>query len=599
MHSHCEGIFRLDLQMNYSSYGICPLRVKETEMNMYNITSRFVRSLSKGLMGLLLLLALQPLAPAQMTLNQVTDNMTTSSFDYGRAMAYVGNKIMVVSGQDSSGGFFNVQEALGGVGYGGGYTVHGGASKPNYAYALAGGLDYDNDGIPDFLVGSPYLGSNSGKVQIWSAAPWIGLLKDITGGASTDDKAGMSVANVGLFNTTDFNPDFAFGKPGKDYGGVTDVGCVVVRSGDMNSTNKVLAKFYGKNANERLGYGVTAIDDLNGDGYMEIACYGPGGNGQGVVRVFSGLSATQIYKRSGSSANQKFGKAIALTADFDNDGLRDVAISSLNHPMGAVVHIVSAADILAGNNTAPDIVVITDPSGSTTSRFGKVLIPGPEVISAANDQSSDLMITDHKNDVAYVYRIKPDPAGLASATPVWVNTLNGVIGSKFGYSGTYIGDLNPSSVGGLIISCPEVAVGAPLEPINNDLGSVSILSNNFMFESKSAPFVAEAPTLALSDVGRVGQITLTSLNGTPGNIGYLLIGGLAFPPQLFGPGLELYISPLYGSPTPIGNWNINGQIRLPGIPFSPGMSGVQIFTQVIGSSGTGSVQSTNAFMVEL
>ncbi|MFH1998855.1 MAG: hypothetical protein ABIK28_04195, partial [Planctomycetota bacterium] len=168
-----------------------------------------------------------------------------------------------------------------------------------------------------------------------------------------------------------------------------------------------------------------------------------------------------------------------------------------------------------------------------------------------------------------------------------------------GCSGTYIGDLNTSYVGSLILSCPEVAIGALADPILNDLGSVSILSNNFLFESLSAPSVTETPTLALTDVGTAGQITLTSRNGTPGSTGFLLIGGLAFPPLYFGPGLQMLISPIYGNPISIGAWDAAGLIQIPGIPIPPGLTGVQFFTQVIGSGGAGPVQSTNAFMIEL
>jgi hypothetical protein len=138
--------------------------------------------------------------------------------------------------------------------------------------ALAGGFDWNNDGLDDLLVGSPLY-------TIQSVGIWLGGAQVWCSGAS---------------------PFIAEGWQGTEY--------------------------------DRLGWSVAALDDMNGDGKDEIAIASPyddaGGVAAGKVEVYGAHSPNvPLWTRKGA-AGAHFGFSIASALDVDSDGKRDLVVGA-------------------------------------------------------------------------------------------------------------------------------------------------------------------------------------------------------------------------------------------------------------------------------
>ncbi|MEW6745642.1 MAG: integrin alpha [Planctomycetota bacterium] len=121
------------------------------------------------------------------------------------------------------------------------HRVDGTAAADQWGYAVGGGHDVDGDGVPDFIVGSPYwdgAGMNRGAARVFSGAT-AELIYQVQ---NAQDNAffGWSVAIVGDLNN-DGHAEFLVGAPLFDTGG-TDCGRAYLYSG---STGNSLANFSG------------------------------------------------------------------------------------------------------------------------------------------------------------------------------------------------------------------------------------------------------------------------------------------------------------------------------------------------------------------
>jgi hypothetical protein len=129
-------------------------------------------------------------------------------------------------------------------------------------------------------------------------------------GDSAEDRLGFSVAGVGDVNG-DRVPDLAVGAPGDDNQGL-QAGSVRVFSG---ATGAILYTFHGDGAGDQLGFSVGAAGDANGDGRADIVAGadedGTNGSKAGLARVFSGLDGFVLHTLFGDAANDRFGRSVA------------------------------------------------------------------------------------------------------------------------------------------------------------------------------------------------------------------------------------------------------------------------------------------------
>ncbi|HGY91806.1 MAG TPA: hypothetical protein ENK43_11605 [Planctomycetes bacterium] len=185
--------------------------------------------------------------------------------------------------------------------------------------------DVDGDGLPDLAVGAPQdplLGQGgTGYVRVYSGG--TGLPLGQLQGQNPGDRFGWDLLNLGDCNG-DGIPDFAVGAPQTTVLQGPAFGYVQVFSG---SDLSLLATLSGQPQDRDFGFALAAPGDLNGDGLPEIAIGAPGGNlGQGILRVISGKTMTELWNLPGAMPLDFLGQSVTIAGDWDQDGFLDVAV---------------------------------------------------------------------------------------------------------------------------------------------------------------------------------------------------------------------------------------------------------------------------------
>ena len=210
------------------------------------------------------------------------------------------------------------------------YTLSGQASSL-FGYSLASCGDVDGDGLRDLLIGAPGYSSGSptipfcGGAYVFSAATGAQLF--VVEGDAQNDSLGRSVSGVGDVDG-DGVPDLLAGSY-TSFGNGSLSGMVRVASG---ATGATIRTTYGDGVNDRLGWALVGLGDLDQDGVPDYAAStidGTTTNYLGRVRAYSGSTGAVIYEWLGEStpdfANGDLGSALA-TGDFNRDGVPDLVI---------------------------------------------------------------------------------------------------------------------------------------------------------------------------------------------------------------------------------------------------------------------------------
>jgi len=227
--------------------------------------------------------------------------------------------------------------------------------------AVANIGDLDGDGVTDLAVGA--IQDDDGANN--AGAVWILFMRadgsvasnrkisDTRGGfegdLDSDDHFGSAVAGIGDLDN-DGIPDIAVGADQDDDGG-PDRGAVWVlfmnRDGTVKSDRKISQNkgdFKGNlNDGDRFGSAVSALDDLDRDGVIELAVGAEeedaGGPNRGAVWILfmddSGdvisetrIASSEIKSDGGLSDDDQFGSAVTAVGDLDADGVPDIAVGA-------------------------------------------------------------------------------------------------------------------------------------------------------------------------------------------------------------------------------------------------------------------------------
>ncbi len=310
-----------------------------------------------------------------------------------------------------------------------------------FGWSIAGGSDFDGDGVGDLLVGQPQ-SSESQKseaaVNIFSMAGQ----KIIAPGVHSPWKSQTGPTRCGILSDLDADgtPDFGVGFQTEISGQV--LGCVEIISG---KTQKLILRIDGPHPDDHFGQSFCDIPDLNGDGVCDLAIGAPGSearNAPGNVYIYSGRNGKLLRTlRATNRFGDRFGFSVAAMGDMNKDGQTELAIgapgiSSNGYHAGAVFLY-----SLANGEQIRKIDGRADESRMGTS----VINIGDQDKDGVNDFAVANLSRRHFSQIDAI-------SGASGATLFSAKSESA--GDSFGFSLCLAGDVNGDSFN-------DIAVGAP------------------------------------------------------------------------------------------------------------------------------------------
>lgn len=259
----------------------------------------------------------------------------------------------------------------------------------------------------------------------------------------------------GVGDVATYEKDFSSGTP-------YDQGVLRVFSGASGSQIHYVR---GPAENADYGrYGLIFVPDLDGDGHDELAVSyvmdGTNGSGSGRVDVISGKTRQKIRTLYGATAGDQFGFSLALAGDVDADGTADLLVGAPSYHVDGVVRG------LARVHSGKDGSVIWSIFGSGPEHFGHDVDGAGDVDADGHD---DILVGAKKDGTA------GSQAGAARVYSGRDGTLLHTFlgespGAEAGYTVAGIGDVDGDG-------CDDVAVGSPYDSTGGELaGAVSLWS---------------------------------------------------------------------------------------------------------------------------
>jgi FG-GAP repeat len=239
--------------------------------------------------------------------------------------------------------------------------------------------DVNGDGVPDLAVGAPFQDGDFdiengfgppqdvGKVWLISGAN-LGVIRQLNDPffqEAVPNKFGgffgFSVAGVGDLNN-DGVPDVLVGVPHHSNfdTDAINAGEAIVFSG-ANGRAVFTLTDPDEDENNRMGYSVAGLGDVNGDGVNDMVVGSPKKDTEeglvdvGSALIFSGANGSLIRSldppaQGGAEANGRFGTAVANAGDVNGDGVSDILIGApgdsrayvFNGATGALIFTISS-----------------------------------------------------------------------------------------------------------------------------------------------------------------------------------------------------------------------------------------------------------------
>ncbi len=219
-------------------------------------------------------------------------------------------------------------------------TLEGAQTGDLFGASVAGGRDFDGDGLPDVAVGAPGFpaGSGDGRVLLFRGGAGMDSLPDLrfeSGGPASS--FGQSVAWAGDFNGDGFQ-DLIVGSPAEWTDGRLTGRARIYFGGPAADSIPDLV-LNPTRPTTSFGWSVAGVGDINADGFDDVLVGAPTDSGQtdyGQVYVyFGGPQPDSIadLELHGGFPGGKFGFAVGSAGDFNHDGYPDFIVGE---PMATV-----------------------------------------------------------------------------------------------------------------------------------------------------------------------------------------------------------------------------------------------------------------------
>jgi hypothetical protein len=275
-----------------------------------------------------------------------------------------------------------------------------------FGFNVKGMGDINADGVEDFAIGAPanftYLPvpcsgfeegpspceASSGRVFLFSGNTGDSILRII----HDQIRTGTSVAPLDDINA-DGGPDIAIGSPNLE----RSPGYVHAVSGN-DGTELWEVWEEGAPLLASLGYFITDIDDLNGDGYGDIVAGAPFATDElhGQAYILSGYDGAviRIHESPFGVEDGFFGGKVARIGDQNSDGIEDYAIGQPTYTTSGMgyLHIYSG-------RTGARINSIPSPSSVPGDGFGGSVA---KVEDKDGDGLDDFWVSAPAGDVVYL-----------------------------------------------------------------------------------------------------------------------------------------------------------------------------------------------------
>jgi hypothetical protein len=328
-----------------------------------------------------------------------------------------------------------------------------GGSRLGISVAAIG--DVNNDGIPDYVVGSDRgnpAGGDSGRATIYSGTDGAVLYQ--LNGTAAGDFFGNWISAAGDVDM-DGVPDVLVAAPSADLPLAPNCGSIRVVSGSSGST---ITTFFGSVSGAEMRV-CDRIGDVNGDGHDDALVGAHFENSLsflrcGRVSVFSGTAPHPLLLVfEGTANNEELGYRVAGAGDLNRDGYPDILATS----KGVTPRVVRVYDTFG--STLVDI-----PAPANSVSFGDSIAGAGDV---DGDLWGDFLVADPGFDggkgIVYVYSLPNGVLTLISTLPAYGGEPNGKFGScvaGVGHwdttTGTWIGGhWNADSLDDIVVGAPH------------------------------------------------------------------------------------------------------------------------------------------------